>query len=136
MPTGYTAPIEKDPEFTFEQYVWRCVQAFILEMREAPLGSPVPTHIEKDRYAEDDLARSKTKLLELGTKTPQEVLDEGEEIFLAASLEAAAELLAQWVKWAKEDVTQAEGALSRSEEGGGCLSLWQRIKNKVCCDEP
>lgn len=45
MPTFYTSPIEDDENFTFEQFVWRCVQNFDADAYrsgEAPLLIAVP----------------------------------------------------------------------------------------------
>lgn len=60
MPTFYTAPIEDDENFTFEQFVWRCVQNFDADAYrsgEAPLLIAAP-----------DTKRLEEKILELQNK--------------------------------------------------------------------
>lgn len=43
MPSGYTAPIEEEANFTFDQYVWRCARAFtpLMHMRDEPWSAPI-----------------------------------------------------------------------------------------------
>ena len=56
MATGFTAPIEDDPDFTFEQYLWRCARGMglLASMREAPLDAEIPERLTvSDAYATD-----------------------------------------------------------------------------------
>jgi hypothetical protein len=67
MPTGYTAPIEEDPTFTFEQYVWRCARAFgaLIMMRDEPMDARVPERFEPSGYYARELGKERARLLEL-----------------------------------------------------------------------
>lgn len=44
MPSCYTAKIEDDPNYTFQQFVWSCARGFgaLIMMRDEPHGTPIP----------------------------------------------------------------------------------------------
>jgi len=71
MPTGYTAPIEEDPNYTFEQYVWRCARAFgaLILMRDDDMGTKVPQEFEPSDWNAKELAKAQSKLAELEDMT-------------------------------------------------------------------
>lgn len=74
MPTGYTAPIEEDPDYQFEQYVWRCARAFgaLVLMRDDPMGASVPERFEPSPFYRDKLKEATARLSELlGTTLEQ-----------------------------------------------------------------
>lgn len=67
MPTGYTAPIEDDPSYTFEQFVWRCARAFgaLILMRDDDMDARVPQAFEPSNWNAEQLAKAQAKLAEL-----------------------------------------------------------------------
>ncbi len=52
MPTGYSAPIQNNPNYTFPDFVWDCARAFgaLIMMRDEPQGAPIPEFIPEDNY--------------------------------------------------------------------------------------
>jgi hypothetical protein len=62
MPTGYTAGIEKG--MTFQEYALGCARAFgaLVEMRDDPMGKPIPEKFEPSTYHIECLDRARTRL--------------------------------------------------------------------------
>lgn len=54
MPTGYTSPVQNNPDYTFEEFVWDCARAFgaLVMMRDEPCGAPIPESFPHDNYYE------------------------------------------------------------------------------------
>jgi len=73
MPTGYTYPIEKDPEYTFNQFVWDCARAFgaLMHMRDDPKGTPIRA-VEVDSYQMERVEKARAALEEAKAMTLDE----------------------------------------------------------------
>ncbi len=83
MPTGYTAPIEDDPDFTFEQYLWRCVRAMgvCISMRDMSMNAPVPDSFPLDDYRQKRVDQCRAEVAKLEAMTMAEAEEEAEESF-------------------------------------------------------
>jgi hypothetical protein len=91
MPTGYTAPIEDDETYTFEQFIWRCARAFgaLVHMRDSPLDAPIQfdrARAFNDEHYARDIARHRARLAELAEMTEEQAAA------LLASERASAEM--------------------------------------------
>jgi len=73
MPTGYTAPIEEDPNFTFEQFVRRCALAFLVESREEGINCKIQRTCEIDPYRQNQVWKAKAELSELEGMTTEQI---------------------------------------------------------------
>ena len=79
MPTGYAAPIEEDPDFTFEQYVWRCARAFLVECKDS--DGPIPECYELRDHYTDRIKEAEADLFLLEAMTLPTVLSEAQTAF-------------------------------------------------------
>lgn len=72
MPTGYTADIAKDIDFT--QYLLGCARAFgaLVTMRDAPAGAEIPEVFEPSDYNAKALVVAQNRLAELEKMKPAE----------------------------------------------------------------
>lgn len=50
MPTGYTQKLYQGDAQTFEEFVIACAHAFIVDMRDMSIGSPIPERVVPDCY--------------------------------------------------------------------------------------
>lgn len=72
--TSIFEPGEGDP--TFEDYVWRCSRAFLVDLRDKPDGEPIPEVIEPSslRYHEGEIADLEALAAEAKGWTTEETL--------------------------------------------------------------
>lgn len=92
MPTGYTAPIEDDPNYTFQEYILSCSHAFVGRHDTSATSDPERER-SPDRYHDICVTKLKEKLAEMRTKT-------AEEAAVLANLEYA-ERLRMWEEGSK-----------------------------------
>jgi hypothetical protein len=85
MPTGYTYPIEEDPEFTFEHFVWKCAEAFLIEMRDR--NGRIPERFELDSYGANRIQQAKDEIARLQALTLEKAVAVATEHFKDASAE-------------------------------------------------
>lgn len=79
MPTGYADAIKDG--ISFENYALNCSKAFgaCVTMRDDPMDTPIPKRFEPSNYHIEELEEAKKELLELASKSDDEILVEIEE---------------------------------------------------------
>ncbi len=111
MATGFTAPIEDDPDFTFEQYLWRCARGMglLASMREAPLDAEIPERLTvSDAYA-TDLREARAAIQKIARMSDEE---------------AEAESTAEHDRYLCED---AKLRAARAEEGARYRAMQDKV---------
>ena len=76
MPTGYTAPIEDNANFTFEDYIWRCAKAHLMEYRDKGMNEPVKLEdstFNDNGYHQKELKEAFQKRKDFNTLTDAEL---------------------------------------------------------------
>lgn len=78
MPTGYTASVDDGTMVEFRDFALLCARAFgaLIEMRDEPLSTALPTEIKPDTsYHDRKIEESRGRLAELTTMTSDDVRD-------------------------------------------------------------
>jgi hypothetical protein len=111
MATGFTAPIEDDPDFTFEQYLWRCARGMgpLASMREAPLDAEIPERLTVSNAYAADLREARAAVQKLARMSEEE---------------AEAESVAEHDKYLRED---AKLRATRVEEGARYRAMQDKV---------
>jgi hypothetical protein len=81
MPTGITAPIEEDPEFTWEELVWRCARMFLWDTRDKGITAPIPESYEvqdAERYMAD-IKRARQEIAKWEAVSDQDAFKKAQE---------------------------------------------------------
>src|ERR1035437_7170332 len=73
MPTSYTAKVSDGTITTVRAYALECARAFLVEMRDAPYGTPIPRTIAPDTTHDDkEIAAAHARLTELLVMTAEQ----------------------------------------------------------------
>lgn len=115
MPTGYTAPIFEDPDFTFTDFAWRCARTMgvCVEMRDEPMDKRPPHKFEVPQYELEGVPKAEAALLRARSITPEQ-----------AATEAKADFIAQMENWA-ERVAKAEQNAERVAVMQEAVNSWK-----------
>lgn len=113
MPTGYTYPIEENPDYTFNQFVWDCAHAFgaLMHMRDDSKHTPVRA-VEVDPYYMKQV------------KETQAALEEAKVLTLAEATTRLETMKAQSLKEAEEDRLVHEAQAKRYQSMKAHVEAW------------
>lgn len=75
MPTSYTDPIKND--ITFAEFAMGCSRAMgaLIQMRELPIGAPIPDRFEIEPYYVESLDKARAELTRLESMPPSEIIE-------------------------------------------------------------
>lgn len=75
MATGYTAGVADGTITNFRTFAMQCARAFgaLIEMRDDPMDTPIPTELKPSSYHETALATANARLAELKAMAPDEI---------------------------------------------------------------
>jgi hypothetical protein len=84
MPTGYTAAVKDG--ITFEQFVMRCSRAMgaTIDMRDEPLGAPIPEAFEPSQYDVERINEDRKELARIHSLTSEQAEAEAHASYVDA----------------------------------------------------
>lgn len=86
MPTGYTAEIHDGKDITFRDFALQCARAFgaLVEIRDEPVGAPLPETFEPTTYHLDKREEAAGRLAEIKSMTDDDCRTAAEREWLDA----------------------------------------------------